>query len=178
MACGCGRAPTIRDGADLEFELDLLESRAAWSRTKLPRTQEHVNFLWDDEALHTDGCNFSIAIGMSHPQEKIAYNWTRTIDECEAGGKYELCGWIKTERLKEPAWICVQSWDRDMKKMIGFATTQMKHPVAGTRDWTKVSTVFKVPRGTHEVRVRAGIGSPENRGGRAWFYGLKVRRLI
>lgn len=61
--------------------------------------------------------------------------------------------------------------------MLGFATTQKDHPITGTSDWTQVGTVFTVPAGTGEVRIRAGIATPENNGGQAWFDDLRVHEL-
>jgi hypothetical protein len=47
----------------------------------------------------------------------------------------------------------------------------------GTSDWRQVGTVFTVPPGTAEVTIRAGICTPENRGGRVWFDDLAVREV-
>jgi hypothetical protein len=47
----------------------------------------------------------------------------------------------------------------------------------GTSDWRQVGTVFTLPPGTAEVTIRAGICTPENRGGRVWFDDLAVREV-
>ena len=67
----------------------------------------------------------------------------------------------------------VQCWDEN-NKMVGFFTTQRTYQIQGTTNWTEVKTDFTVPEGTKEVRIRAGITSPENNGGKVWFDDIKI----
>ncbi|RLE31342.1 MAG: hypothetical protein DRJ61_11490 [Acidobacteria bacterium] len=174
---GCSKQPELLVGGGFESQSEFQKTPGDWYPTVLPRTKEFVDFAWDDQVAYTGKRSVSIAIDPSHPDEKIAYNWTNAVPGCEEGKTYELSGWIKAEDLNGPAWICIQSWDDTKSKMLGFETTQMDYPVTGTTDWTRVGTVFKVPVGTAEVRIRAGIATPENRGGRVWFDDLSVRSL-
>ena len=175
---GCGSKPSeLLVGGSFEPQSTFQKTPDDWYPTVLPHTKEFVDFEWDDQVAYAGNRSVSIAIDLSHPDEVIAYNWTKTIPGCEEGETYELSGWIKAEDLNGPAWICIQSWDEAKSKMLGFDTTQKDYPITGTTDWTQVGTVFTVPAGTAEVRIRAGIATPDNRGGRAWFDGLSVRHL-
>jgi len=174
---GCSKQPELLVGGSFESQSEFQKTPGDWYPTVLPHTKEFVGFVWDDQVAYAGNRSVSIAIDLSHPDEEIAYNWTKAISGCEEGETYELSGWIKAEDLNGPAWICIQSWDEAKSKMLGFETTQRDYPVTGTTDWTQVGTVFTVPAGTAEVRIRAGIATPDNRGGRAWFDGLSIRSL-
>ena len=140
----------------------------------MPHTKQYVAFTWDQHEVHSGQRSVSITIQDAHPDEMIAYNWTRAIDGCVPGGTYELTGWIKCKSLTETAWIVVQCWDDTLQKMLNFATTQRDYPVLGSSDWTRVGLAFEVPSGTREVRIRAGIATPDNRGGQVWFDDIEV----
>jgi hypothetical protein len=174
---GCSTKPDLLVNGGFEPQSALQKSIGDWYATELPRTKEFVSFEWDDQVVHTGKRSVSIAIAISHPDEVIAYNWTKAVPACQIGKSYELSGWIRTENLSDPAWIIVQFWNDAKNEMLGFATTKKDYPIMGTSDWTQVGTVFPVPAGTAEVRIRAGIAAPENRGGRVWFDDLRVHEL-
>ena len=152
------------------------EEPNGWYATRLPETVNDVAFAWEDGVAHGGQRSVSIAIKESHPEDTIAYNWTRTVEGYEVGGTYEISGWVKTEDLSGPAFVVVQCWDKERKEMLGFATTQQDYPLTGTTDWTLVKTTFTVPEGTEEVRLRAGIAAPENIGGKVWFDDIHISR--
>lgn len=58
--------------------------------------------------------------------------------------------------------------------MVGFETTQSDYQIKGTSDWTFARTAITVPEGTSMVRVRIGIGSLDNQGGKVWFDDIKI----
>ena len=157
------------------FEIkSLLQNEpVGWVATRVPQTKDFVVFNWDSTEYHSGSYSISIAIDSAHSQDLIAYNWTRTFKDFTIGNKYMISGWIKTIKLKETAWIVVQCWDEN-QKIINFSSNQYSHPVQGTTDWTLVKTDFTVPDGTKEVRIRAGIASPENNGGKVWFDDIKI----
>ncbi len=62
-----------------------------------------------------------------------------------------------------------QCWNSEKNLLIKLASTQQYHSFTGTTDWTEVGTVFSIPEGTEKIRLRAGISSPDNRGGKVWF---------
>jgi len=178
VAGGCGSKPSeLLVGGSFESQSTFQKTPSDWFPTIVPRTKEFVDFEWDDQVAYDGNRSVSIAIDLAHPEDQIAYNWTKTITGYEEGKTYELSGWVKAEKLNGPVWICIQCWDEAKTKMLGFNTTQGDYPITGTTDWTQVGTVFTVPAGTAEVRIRAGIATPDNRGGRAWFDGLSVRPL-
>ena len=113
----------------------------------------------------------------SHPPAQVAYNWTTTVPQFERGAIYELRGWVKTENLGDSAWIAVQCWSKKEKKMLAFATTYGNVTVKGTSDWTEVSVMFQVPKKTKVVRIRAGIATNFNSGGKAWFDDVEIRKV-
>lgn len=154
-----------------EFEIN--PEQNGWFATRVPQTNDFVKFEWDSTENHSGKYSVSISIDSMHPQDVIAYNWTSTYDNFRIGNKYLFSGWIKTLNCKETAWIVVQCWDGNNKK-IGFASTQNSHPVKGTTDWTLVKSDFTVPDGTKEVRIRAGIASPGNNGGKVWFDDITI----
>ena len=174
---GCSTTPDLLANGGFEAHTELQRSPADWYATELPHTREFVSFEWDDQVVHTGKRSVSIAIVSSHPDEVIAYNWTKVVPACQVGNSYELSGWVRAENLSAPAWIVVQCWNDAKSEMLGFTTTQKDHPIMGTSDWTQVGIVFTVPAGTAAVRIRAGIATPENRGGRVWFDDLRVREL-
>ena len=159
--------------SDFEVNPEQYGNPNAWFATRIPQTKEYVHFAWDSTEHHSGSYSVSIAIDSTHSQDLIAYNWTRTFADFIIDKQYSISGWIKTMNLNETAWIVVQCWNAE-KKMIGFATTQNSHPVQGTTDWTLVKTDFTVPDGTKEVRIRAGIASLKNNGGKVWFDDIKI----
>ena len=158
---------------DFEMKSPLKNEPAGWFATRVPQTKDFVTFAWDSTVYHSGSRSVSIAIDSSHPQDVIAYNWTRTFDDFTPGRNYSIIGWIKTKNLKRSAWIIVQCWNAD-HKIIGFSTNQRTHPVLGTNDWTRVKYDFTVPDSTALVRVRAGIASPQNNGGKVWFDDIRI----
>ena len=148
-----------------------------WDATILPRTSGVVAFGWDNQIAHSGTRSVSVSIQAAHPDEKVAYNWTRTVPQCEPGETYELRAWIRTKGLTTPAFVAIQCWDSAKTNMLGFATTQEKYPLKGTTDWTQVHTTFSVPDKAGEVRVRAGISAPENRGGKVWFDDICITQV-
>jgi len=66
-----------------------------------------------------------VAIGDNHPGLRVDYNWTTEVQGWKAGETYELSGWIKVEKAKQPAFIMVQFWDKNedkkLRRMIGGA---------------------------------------------------------
>ena len=157
------------------FEIkSLLQNEpVGWFATRVPQTKDYVVFAWDSTIHHSGSYSVSIAIDSTHSQDIIAYNWTRTFVEFTIGEIYSISGWVKTKNLKKSAFIVVQCWDTN-SKMISFSTTQREYPIQGTNNWMLVKTDFTIPAGTKEVRVRAGISSPENNGGKVWFDDIKI----
>ena len=174
---GCSKCENLLLGGGFEQQSELQKSPAGWFATEVSHTKEFVTFEWDDEKAHGGERSVSIAIDADHPEERICYNWTKPVQGFRVGASYELSGWIRSENLPDAAWIVAQCWDESRSEMVGFATTQKDYPVTGTSDWVQVGTVFTVPEGTAEVIIRAGICTPENRGGRAWFDDLAVREV-
>jgi hypothetical protein len=151
-----------------------------WFGTRLPKTAGHFLMGASKTVAHGGQRSVMVAIGDSHPELRVAYNWTAVAKGWKAGESYELSGWVKTEDVKQPAFIMVQFWSEDGMhgKMLGGATTQIAHPVKGTTDWTRVSTRLKVPEGTAVVRVRAGLSSQDNGGAKAWFDDVALVKIV
>ncbi|HEY7544462.1 MAG TPA: hypothetical protein VID27_06255 [Blastocatellia bacterium] len=153
------------------------ERPEGWFESSLPDIAQHVAFAWDDQIHHSGRRSVSVTIEEGHPPFQAAYNWTTTVPDFERGAIYELRGWVKTERMGDSAWISVQCWNKKEKKMLAFATTYGNLQVKGTTDWTEVSVMFQVPKKTKVVRIRAGIATNFNTGGKAWFDDIDIRRI-
>jgi hypothetical protein len=177
VIAGCGEPADVLTGGGFEPQSELQKSPTEWFATVVPKTREFVAFTWDDQIVRSGERSVAIAIAANHPEDVIAYNWTKPVPACKVGKTYELSGWIRTENMTGPAWIVVQSWNAAMDEMLGFASTQQDYAVTGTTEWTQVGVVFSVPEGTAEVRIRAGVAAPENNGGKAWFDDLRVREV-
>src|SRR5262249_47976670 len=97
----------------------------AWYGTRVPQTAGHF-VLASSSVAHSGKRSAIVEIGDSHPDRKVAYNWTADAKGWKAGETYELSGWIKTENVKHTAFIMAQFWNEEgaNKKMIGGATTQ------------------------------------------------------
>ncbi len=146
----------------------------AWFGTRIPQTAGHF-LLASSSVAHSGKRSAVVEIGDSHPDRKVAYNWTAVAEGWKAGETYDLSGWIKTENVKHTAFIMAQFWSED--GMVGGATTQFTSPVKGTTDWTRVRTRLKVPEGTKVVRIRAGLSSKDNRGAKAWLDDLSLVKV-
>jgi len=177
LLAGCAsRTRNLVPGGDFEPTSEFEGVPAGWSATSVPRTADYVEFSWDREVSRDGDRSISISISEDHPDDPIAYNWTRTIRGWKVGETYELKGFVRARNLKEAAWIVVQCWNLEYEELVGFASTQSDHPVRGTTDWVRVGQVFEIPVGTEEIRIRAGIAAPDNRGGQVWFDGIEIRR--
>jgi len=166
---------TLLANGGFEQRQDESDDPEAWFGTRIPQTAGHF-VLASSSVAHGGKRSVVVEIGDSHPDRKVAYNWTVEAKGWKAGETYELSGWVKTENVKHPAFIMAQFWDED-RRMIGGATTQTAHPVKGTTDWTRVSTRLKVPEGTAAVRIRAGLSSQDNRGAKAWLDDLSLVKV-
>jgi len=150
-----------------------------WWATRVPQTADHVVFELDSTQKHGGRYSVSVLIEETHPDTigKWFYNWTQTLEGFEVGATYELSGWVRTEGVQEPPSIVVQCWDEQNANILKLASTRWVDEFAASSDWTHVRTTFTVPKGTGETRVRAGIGAPNNTGGKVWFDDLSVKRL-
>jgi hypothetical protein len=174
---GCSSGPDLVANGDFELQATSDNKPEGWSEAYLSHTKDLVKFSWDDQVAHAGARSISIAIDAGHPDEVVNYNWTKAVPSCEVGKRYELTGWVRAENLNATAWIVIQCWNEAMDDLVALINTYENNPVTGTSDWTEVRTTFTVPEGTAEVRIRAGIATPENRGGRVWFDDISIREL-
>ncbi len=177
VAPGCQKSTVFLSNGGFEPQSSLQKTPTGWFPTEVPQTRDFVDFIWDNETYYRGKRSVSISIAEDHPDDEISYNWTKPVENWKVGNSYELSCWVKGRDLKSPVWICVQCWNKSLTEMTGFSTTQRDYPLVGTFDWRQVGTVFTVPDGTCEVRVRAGISAPGNRGGRAWFDELHIKQV-
>lgn len=150
----------------------------SWFGTRVPRTMDHVKLAVSTTEAHGGERSVAVLIGDDHPEERIDYNWTIDAQGWQAGQTYELSGWIKVEDAARSAFIMTQFvGDPGMTTLLGGASTEKSAPVQGTADWTRVSTRFVVPEGVRIIRVRIGLSSQGNSGGKAWFDDLSLVRV-
>ena len=175
---GAEARTTYIESSSLEKLSSLQKSPTGWFKTEIPKTKEHIEFIWDEDTSYKDEMSISIKISEEHPEETvIAYNWYTIVHNWEEEHSYEFSCWVKGQGLNKPIWVCVQCWDEDMTKMLKFATTQIDYPLTGTFEWQKIGAVFTIPTDTHKVVLRAGIAAPGNNGGQAWFDEVHIREV-
>jgi beta-lactamase regulating signal transducer with metallopeptidase domain len=172
-------AGSLLANGGFEESQDYSTDPEGWFATRWPKTPGHYLLSASKSLAHGGKRSVVVEIGDSHPDTRVDYNWTAVAKGWKAGETYELSGWIKTENVKQTAFIMAQFWSEEgaSKKMIGGATTQMTHPVKGTTDWTRVTTRLRVPEGTGEVRIRAGLSSQDNRGAKAWLDDISLVKV-
>jgi beta-lactamase regulating signal transducer with metallopeptidase domain len=149
----------------------------AWFATRLSRTAGHVDLSVSKAGAHAGQRGVAVLIGENHPAERVDYNWTTDAQGWQPGESYELSGWIKVENTAQPAVIMAQFLGEPGTPILGGATTQKSAPIQGSVDWTRVSTRFEVPRGTRVVRVRVGMSSAGNPGGKAWVDDISLVKV-
>jgi hypothetical protein len=183
------RAQTLGNGG---FEVGMKQPDG-WYPTYtdwLRSTVEKVEFKWDKQIKHSGERSVSIEILKDHPAYLIFYNWTAVVEGFLIGQTYELTAWVRTENVKRSPMVMVQFWKEIPKRpewiivedrprprpwsdyLIGHRRTFDK--LDGSRDWTLVSLKFKVPKHTHEVRIRAGVSTEYFNIGKVWFDDIRV----
>jgi hypothetical protein len=173
LSSACNGEPTDQGSPPL---IDLIIN-GGWWPTVLEETASYVTFTWDDLVSHSGGRSVSIAIDEEHPVESTAYNWYQiTTVGFDIGATYELSAWIRPEQLSATAWIAIQFWSAS-DSIIGVASTQVAYDIKGTSDWRHVNGTFSVPDGTTRILTRAGIHTPQNAGGTAWFDDISLVRI-
>lgn len=173
--CVATQADVLLANGDFETGVAGQPWPTGWSPTVLPDLAPYVEFRWTTDQVHGGDHSVAVSIRDDHPDQKVSYNWTSTMQGWAPGGTYELEGWIKTRQVTTSAFICIQCWDASRTQILAIATTESAYPVTGRSVWTAVKATFLVPAGTAEVRIRAGISAPENKGGTTWFDDIKVK---
>ncbi|HQL71730.1 MAG TPA: hypothetical protein PLD58_01040 [Phycisphaerae bacterium] len=95
----------------------------------------------------------------------------------QAGAKYEFSAWIKTDNIRGGdagggAAICMEWSGKDGKWMGGHYPSGL----TGTKDWTRVVGVVRVPREAASFTITC-YGRPKTTG-TAWFDDVEVRRVF
>jgi beta-lactamase regulating signal transducer with metallopeptidase domain len=174
-----GPSVSLLANGGFEQSQDYSDDPESWFATRWPKTPGHFLMSATKSVAHSGKRSVFVAIGDSHPDSPVHYNWTAVAKGWQAGETYELSGWVKVENAKSPAFIMAQFWNEEGKngKIIGGATTQFAYPVKGTKDWSRVSTRLKVPEGTGVVRIRAGLSSQDNPGAKAWLDDISLVKV-
>jgi hypothetical protein len=86
-----------------------------WFGTRVPRNFGHFQMGAAQAVAHSGQRSVFVAISNSHPDLKVAYNWTADAKGWQASETYELSGWIKVENVNDPAFIMAQFWDDEGK---------------------------------------------------------------
>lgn len=169
LSCSSVVHDKLNGGFENNFDDD---NPDGWTSNQMPQTVKYARLEVDNSISHSGDKSISISISKTHPFTNTVYNWVRRVDGLKPA-VYELSGWIKTEGIKNSAFIEVECWNAD-NKMLGSATTETLHPVTGTQNWKQVKTLFKIPPGTIKALIIAGIGSSQNSGGKVWFDDINI----
>jgi len=166
------------------FETGARDIPDGWDRTYtdyLADTRETIIFEWDNRIKHSGNHSVSIEILKNFPPYAIWYNWNTSVTEVDAGATYEVSAWVKTYKLKDSAWLYVACW----KSLLGYGKRfidenllkEERVGIDGTKDWTRVKTNIKVPRGTRLMRINLAVTTVLNRGCKVWFDDIEIRKL-
>jgi len=93
----------------------------------------------------------------------------------EVGEPYRLSAWIRTEGAVADPTVRYPTAVPAVVSMASFPFTEHSGAVGGTRDWTRVETVFFATRA--EDRVRLHLGWNGRSRGTAWFDDVQLERL-
>lgn len=140
-----------------------------WYTSQVPEMEDYVTFAWDDTAMHDGERSVSIEIMADHPDQHINHHWWAEVREYTIGETYELSGWVRTVRLKQPPMVVIQCWGKGATEMLAMAGTQESYAITGNQNWTRVKAEVTIPEGTDKVVIRAGLAAPANAGGKVWF---------
>lgn len=91
------------------------------------------------------------------------------------GRKYRFSVWIKTDQIvgqESGATICLEWQDKDGKWMGGTYPTGIK----GTRDWTRVEGVVRIPKEAGAVNLQCYVRKGMT--GTAWFDDVTVEQIV
>jgi hypothetical protein len=171
------RAQSIANGG---FESGSKSLPDGWFPTytdRMKETVEKVSFFWDKEIKHGGERSVAIEISKNFPWRlDVHYNWTTKMEGWEVGKTYEVTAWVKTQNTRQPAFLIVQCWDSNEKRMLSLS--QPNRRILGNEDWATIKTKFKVPKGTGVVRIRAGVSTTENNSGcKVWFDDVQVAEV-
>jgi hypothetical protein len=135
-----------------------------------------VKFSFDKDVKHSGAGSVSITVKEMSKRLKGfgPPNWAQDITKnVPAGKKVRLTAFLKAKDVQGIAPIGVQCWDREMKNIIAFGTTQYKDPVSGTTDWKKVSFELDVPQNTAKIRILCMLSGT----GTIWIDDVKLETV-
>jgi len=123
--------------------------------------------MWQDlDQRHGGSASLAIANAHDYPQP-VSNNWAQAIQVIPAGKVVQLSAFIKTVDA-DAANVCVQCWDLEGRRMLGFASTPV---FRGDRDWILArAQPLVVPADTKSMTVRAALTGK----GKVWFDDLTL----
>jgi hypothetical protein len=126
----------------------------------------------DKKIFHSGEYSILIEIPKSFNPDNYIFKLVRIETGLDAFRTYQLTGWIKTYGINNSPYIKIEFMNKNI--LIGSTSTKKIQPVTGTKDWTQVNSIFKMPRNANRMLVAVSLPSFNNKGGKAWFDDLKI----
>lgn len=170
---GCASAPpSVVKNGEVEFSKD--GAPLGWAPFAPAGAEQYAKMEWDlDE--HRNGTHaVSIEILRTQPQQLSVYMWQGHLEGFKTNTWYELESYVKAKNLRETAWVEIQCWNRDGKKILATYNSRKTSQILDKREWEQVKFRFRVPRGTASVVVRACVNGQTNQGGKVSFDDFKL----
>ncbi|MCY9593908.1 carbohydrate binding domain-containing protein [Paenibacillus chitinolyticus] len=129
---------------------------------------------WSPETsnIKADNAGHTGANSLLLQNKDMAYtNWGQTIKDIKKGRYYLFEGWVKTENVDAPenygAFLYYSIRDAAGKEV----SNEWIQPQTGTRDWTRLSRIIKIPREAKEIYISTMLYGAS---GKAWFDDMKL----
>jgi hypothetical protein len=174
-AVSCGSI--IKDSFNGGFEdvnyID--DSPEGWVSNLQNSINGYADLKVDKTISHSGKNSVTIHISKENPNKTITYYLVRRIDGLQESGIYQLEAWIKIKDIKTTPYFKIECWGNN--KILGTVSTEKTHPLAGTKNWRPVTTIFMVPRGTDKTLLFANVRSMDNIGGKVWFDDIAINKI-
>lgn len=119
-----------------------------------------------------EGSPKSVAFSLDAPGTLVARSGPIAL---QVGHLYRVSGWIRTENaLSDPTARYPTAVPATIS-MASFPFTNHAPAIGGTRDWTRVETLFFATQSEDRVRVHLGHNGPAT--GKAWFADIEVEKV-
>jgi len=152
-----------------------------WRVSGLSEMADYVEFRWDEEVARSGQRSVSIHIKEDFPEQNlgdsIVYYETKKF-KYEKAKTYEVTGWIKTQNVKNPAFLEVQckGWPKANEAWKVVKT----YSSTGSKDWAQLMGSFARYKGRKDqayFQIRVGIPLSKNEGSEVWFDDIQLRIL-
>ncbi len=174
LAACSGLLETDKLNGDFEYVEDNDLTPAGWSSNILVKGKDYATISIDEKAYRSGGKSLLFEIPKSVSKQSYINKVVRSGYSLKNLNTYELSGWIKTKDINNSPYIELEFWNNG--KLAGRYSTK-RDQIVGTTNWKKVSSIFKIPKGTSKVIILLAVPNFQNGGGKVWFDDIKIKSL-